>query len=90
MQQPNIARLAFPTFDPSHGGNEIPNIILGFFAFIFLLTVVGSVLYLYTSDVFRIPTLPALRPLRFAVYAILLFCAMTFLIFKIDEYSLVW
>ena len=67
MQQHNIARLAFPTFDPSHGGNEIPNIILGFFAFIFLLTLVGSVLYLYISDVFRIPTLAAPRPLQFAV-----------------------
>jgi hypothetical protein len=90
MQQHIIARLAFPTFDPSHGGHEIPSIIMGFFAFIFALTLVGSVLYLYISDVFRISTLSALRPLRFAVYAILLFCAMTFFIFKIDQYSLVW
>ena len=45
--QPNyLARLDFPKFDPSQGGNEISSPILGFFAFIFAMALVGMVLYL--------------------------------------------
>ena len=74
MQQHFLARLAFPEFDASQGGNEIPTIIMGFFASIFALTVVGGILYLYVSGACQVPHM---RPFRFAVYLLLLICAMT-------------
>jgi hypothetical protein len=74
MQQQYLARLALPTYEPSQGGDEIPTIIIAFFAFIFALTLVGAILYLYVSGACQAPRL---RPLRFAVYILLLICAMT-------------
>ena len=75
MQQHYSARLAFPTFEPSQAGDEIQSFIMAFFAFIFALTVVGFVLYLFVSGALH--TLH-LRPFRFALYVLFLICAMTF------------
>ncbi|MEP6936240.1 MAG: hypothetical protein ABI988_20245 [Nitrospirota bacterium] len=73
--QPNyLARLDFPKFDPSQGGNEISSLILGFFAFIFAMALVGMVLYLYVAGALHTF---ALRPFRVAVYIAVLFLAMT-------------
>jgi predicted membrane channel-forming protein YqfA (hemolysin III family) len=47
---------------------------MGLFAFIFALTVVGAILYLYMSGACQVPHM---RPFRFAVYILLLICAMT-------------
>ena len=75
MQQHYSARLAFPTFEPSQAGDEIQSIIMAFFAFIFALTVVGCVLYLFVSGALHTFHL---RPFRFALYILFLICAMTF------------
>ena len=74
MQSLFLARLAFPEFDASQGGNEISTIIMGFFASIFTLTLVGVILYLYVSGACQVPHM---RPFRFAVYLLFLICAMT-------------
>ncbi|MEP6960356.1 MAG: hypothetical protein ABI980_16645 [Nitrospirota bacterium] len=74
MQHLYLARLAFPTFESSQGGNEISNIIMGFFASIFALTIVGAILYLYVSGACQVPHM---RPFRVAVYILFLICAMT-------------
>jgi ABC-type Fe3+ transport system permease subunit len=70
-----LARLDIPTFEPSQIGDEIiPTIIMGFFASVFALTIVGGILYLYVSGACQVPHM---RPFRFAVYILLLICAMT-------------
>ena len=75
MLQYYSARLPFPTFEPSQAGDEIQGIIMAFFAFIFVLLVVGFVLYLYVTGAFNHFHL---RPFRFALYILFFICAMTF------------
>jgi hypothetical protein len=82
MQQLYLARLALPTFDPSQAGNEISTVIMGFFALTFTLMIVGAILYLYVSGACQVPHM---RPFRFAVYVLLLICAMTLGIGIIQE-----
>ena len=74
MQPNHLARLDFPKFDPSQGENEISSLILGFFAFIFAMALVGMVLYLYVAGALHTF---ALRPFRVAVYIAVFFLAMT-------------
>jgi hypothetical protein len=74
MQHRYLARLAFPTFEPSQAGNEIPTLIMGFFSFFFTLTIMGAIAYLYVSGACQVPHM---RPFRFAVYLLVLICAMT-------------
>jgi hypothetical protein len=74
MQQQYLARIALPTFEPSQGSHEISAILMGVFAFIFALTVVGAILYLYISGACQVPQM---RPFRFGVYILFLICAMT-------------
>ena len=74
MQHLALTRLAFPTFDPLQGGNEIPNLIMGFFASIFALMLVGMVLYLYLAGALHTF---ALHPFRVTLYLAALFLAMT-------------
>jgi len=62
-------------FEPSHAADAIiPTLIMGFFALVFALTVVGGILYLSISGACQVPHM---RPFRFAVYVLLLICAMT-------------
>ena len=74
MQPNHLARLDFQKFDPSQGGNEISSLILGFFAFIFAMALVGMVLYLYVAGALQTF---ALRPFRVAVYIAVFFLSMT-------------
>jgi hypothetical protein len=74
MQQQYLARIALPTFEPSQGSHEIAAILMGVFAFIFALTGVGAILYLYVSGACQVPHM---WPFRFAVYILLFMCAMT-------------
>ena len=78
MQQhyniPRLAYLKFKFFESPQAADEIPAIIMVFFGAMFALTLLGLTLYLYVAGALHTFYL---RPFRFAVYILMLICAMT-------------
>ena len=69
-----LARLSFHKFVESVHTTDTASIILLSLLFIFVLMVVGAILYLYLSGALHATHM---RPFRFALYILLLITAMT-------------
>jgi fumarate reductase subunit D len=75
MQQSSSSRLtALKLFEPSQAAEEISSIIMVFFGALFVLTVLGFALYLYVASALHTFHL---RPVRVAMYILVLMTAMT-------------
>ena len=85
MQQSSSLRLtSLKLFEPSQAAEEVSSIIVILLGTMFVLMVVGFVLYLYVASALHSFHL---RPFRFAIYILLLMTAMTIGITLIKQSS---